>query len=81
MQLSVRNVAWIPQPFRGSHLGLGIGGIAKAFHQGQGAIIWLASACKPARLQVGRRHGAGRRKTHPVALPGGAVALAEVRDV
>jgi len=51
-----------PQPLQGSHLGLGIGGIAKAFHQGQVAIIWLASYRQASRLQVGRRHGAGRQK-------------------
>jgi hypothetical protein len=48
-----------PQALQSCHLSLAVGGVAKAFHQGQVAIIRLAAPRQAARLEKGRCHGAG----------------------
>jgi hypothetical protein len=68
------------QALERSHLGVGIGGVAMALHQGQELIIQLAGAPEAIRLEEGRRHRAGGGKTHPAALAGSAVVLAQVRN-
>ena len=63
---------------QGPHLGIGIGGVAMAAHQGQVLVIDLAGASEAAGPQIGGSHGAAGGEAHARPLAGGAVVLAEV---
>ena len=61
------------------HLGRHVGGVAMALDNRQVLIVWLPPPCQAPGLQGQGRHGARRGVAHPIALAGGAVALAQVR--